>query len=232
MRRPCSGMDPAFSGKKVFMKLGPVRRALAAACLLPLLLAGCSDAAPTPEIPDPTTSVALAGRDGDRAGGADASAGGGGGWGGGRGGVRLVLLRDASTTRRQPGTPTQLGEAWRSRLAQPARAPPTSSSGSTRPAARSRAATTTVEAASRSTGRPARAASASTLRGRVTSSHSHRSSTVSRSTELDGTYPAGTPSPLRYAGHRDKRRMAGRRSGTRHVNRRSRVLRCSSWQSL
>ena len=38
------------------MKLGPVRRALAAACLLPLLLAGCSDAAPTPEIPDPTTS--------------------------------------------------------------------------------------------------------------------------------------------------------------------------------
>ncbi|WP_157559705.1 DUF6318 family protein [Nocardioides sp. Soil777] len=49
-------MDPAFSGKKVFMKLGPVRRALAAACILPLLLAGCSDAAPTPEIPDPTTS--------------------------------------------------------------------------------------------------------------------------------------------------------------------------------
>ena len=38
------------------MKLGPVRRALAAACLLPLLLAGCSDAAPTPAIPDQTTS--------------------------------------------------------------------------------------------------------------------------------------------------------------------------------
>ncbi|WP_159083523.1 DUF6318 family protein [Nocardioides terrigena] len=49
-------MDPAISGKKVFMKLGPVRRALAAACVLPLVLAGCSDAAPTPEIPDPTTS--------------------------------------------------------------------------------------------------------------------------------------------------------------------------------
>lgn len=49
-------MDPVFSGKKVFMKLGPVRRALAAACVLPLLLAGCSDAEPTPEIPDPTTS--------------------------------------------------------------------------------------------------------------------------------------------------------------------------------
>ena len=38
------------------MKLGPVRRTLAAACLLPLLLAGCSDASPTPDIPDPTTS--------------------------------------------------------------------------------------------------------------------------------------------------------------------------------
>lgn len=38
------------------MKLGPVRRALAVACLLPLLLAGCSDAEPTPQIPDPTTS--------------------------------------------------------------------------------------------------------------------------------------------------------------------------------
>lgn len=49
-------MDPVFSGKKVSMKLGPVRRALAAACVLPLLLAGCSDAEPTPEIPDPTTS--------------------------------------------------------------------------------------------------------------------------------------------------------------------------------
>lgn len=49
-------MDPVFSGKKVLMKLGPVRRALAVACVLPLLLAGCSDAAPTPEIPDPTTS--------------------------------------------------------------------------------------------------------------------------------------------------------------------------------
>lgn len=48
-------MDPVFSGKKVFMKFGPVRRALAAACVLPLLLAGCSDAEPTPEIPDPTT---------------------------------------------------------------------------------------------------------------------------------------------------------------------------------
>lgn len=49
-------MDPVLSGKKVFMKLGPVRRALAAACVLPLLLAGCSDAEPTPEIPDPMTS--------------------------------------------------------------------------------------------------------------------------------------------------------------------------------
>lgn len=38
------------------MKLGPVRRALAAACVLPLLLAGCSEAQPTPEMPDPTTS--------------------------------------------------------------------------------------------------------------------------------------------------------------------------------
>lgn len=54
-------MDPVFSGKKVSMKLGPVRRALAAVCVLPLLLAGCSDAAPTPEIPDPTTSSPSAG---------------------------------------------------------------------------------------------------------------------------------------------------------------------------
>ena len=38
------------------MKLGPVRRALAAACVLPLLLAGCTEAEPTPEMPDPTTS--------------------------------------------------------------------------------------------------------------------------------------------------------------------------------
>ena len=43
-------------GKKVTMKLGPVRRALAAACVLPLLLAGCTEAEPTPEMPDPTTS--------------------------------------------------------------------------------------------------------------------------------------------------------------------------------
>lgn len=38
------------------MKLGPVRRALAAACVLPLLLAGCTEAEPTPEMPDPTSS--------------------------------------------------------------------------------------------------------------------------------------------------------------------------------
>ena len=49
-------MDPMLSGKKVLMNLGRVRRSLAAACVLPLLLAGCSEAEPTPQIPDPTAS--------------------------------------------------------------------------------------------------------------------------------------------------------------------------------
>lgn len=38
------------------MKLGSVRRALAVACVLPLLLAGCSEAEPTPQVPDPAPS--------------------------------------------------------------------------------------------------------------------------------------------------------------------------------
>lgn len=49
-------MDPALSGKKAFMNLGRVRRTLVAACVLPLLLAGCSDDEPTPQMPDPTPS--------------------------------------------------------------------------------------------------------------------------------------------------------------------------------
>ncbi|WP_457207847.1 DUF6318 family protein [Nocardioides sp. P5_C9_2] len=38
------------------MNPGRVRRSLAAACVLPLLLAGCSEDEPTPQIPDPTAS--------------------------------------------------------------------------------------------------------------------------------------------------------------------------------
>jgi hypothetical protein len=38
------------------MKLGPVRRTLAVACVLPILLAGCSEAEPTPQVPDPAPS--------------------------------------------------------------------------------------------------------------------------------------------------------------------------------
>ncbi len=38
------------------MNSGRVRRSLAVACVLPLLLAGCSDAEPTPQMPDPTAS--------------------------------------------------------------------------------------------------------------------------------------------------------------------------------
>lgn len=38
------------------MKLAPVRRTLAVACVLPLLLAGCSEAEPTPQVPDPSPS--------------------------------------------------------------------------------------------------------------------------------------------------------------------------------
>lgn len=49
-------MDPVLSGKKVFMNSGRVRRSLAAACVLPLLLAGCSEDGPTPQMPDPTSS--------------------------------------------------------------------------------------------------------------------------------------------------------------------------------
>lgn len=36
------------------MNLGPVRRSLVVACALPLLLAACSEAEPTPQMPDPT----------------------------------------------------------------------------------------------------------------------------------------------------------------------------------
>lgn len=36
------------------MNLGPVRRSLVAACALPLLLSACSEAEPTPQMPDPT----------------------------------------------------------------------------------------------------------------------------------------------------------------------------------
>lgn len=38
------------------MNRGRVRRTLAAACVLPLLLAGCSEDEPTPQMPDPTSS--------------------------------------------------------------------------------------------------------------------------------------------------------------------------------
>ena len=75
-------MDPMLSGKKVLMNLGRVRRSLAAACMLPLLLAGCSEAEPTPQVPDPTASTSpVGGGDDTGAGRADVAAGGGGGRG-------------------------------------------------------------------------------------------------------------------------------------------------------
>ena len=53
-------MDPMVSGKKVLMNLGRVRRYLAVACMLPLLVAGCSEDEPVPRVPAPTASTSPA----------------------------------------------------------------------------------------------------------------------------------------------------------------------------
>jgi hypothetical protein len=53
-------MDPMLSGKKVLMNLGRVRRSLAVACILPLLVAGCSEDEPIPQVPEPTASTSPA----------------------------------------------------------------------------------------------------------------------------------------------------------------------------
>lgn len=53
-------MDPTLSGKKVSMHLGRVRRSLAVACVLPLLLAACSEDEPEPKMPKPTASTSPA----------------------------------------------------------------------------------------------------------------------------------------------------------------------------